>query len=52
MYNLILSKSILITLPFCRNLLETEKTTLANLVRNLPANSTLMLSRLDHHLAK
>ncbi len=50
--NVNLSKTILVTLPFCAKLLETEKTTIAKLVRNLPTNLTLFLSRLDYHSVK
>ena len=45
--NVNLSKTILVTLPFCLRLLESEKTTLAKLIRNLPTNLTMFLSWLD-----
>ena len=45
--NVNLSKTILVTLPFCLRLLESEKTTLAKLIRTLPTHLPMFLSWLD-----
>jgi len=47
--NVNLSKTILLTLPFCLKLLETEKTDVAIFISNLPANMTMIYGYLDYH---
>lgn len=44
-----LSKTILLTLPCCIKLLETEKTDVAIFISNLPANMTMIYGYLDYH---
>ena len=44
-----LSKTILLTLPFCIKLLETEKMDVAIFIINLPANMTMIYGYLDYH---
>jgi hypothetical protein len=47
--NVNLSKTILLTLPFCLKLLETDKTDVAIFISNLPTTMNMIYGYLDYH---